>query len=72
MTTFLRMVLCWCCVSVALMCGLAALTITVAIVTNKLSDDPQAWMAVVFFLLVGGAAWSGGRVARWDWPESGW
>lgn len=44
------------------MCGIAALTITVAIVTNKL-PDPQAWTAVVFFAMVGVVAWVVGRAA---------
>jgi hypothetical protein len=44
------------------MCGIAALTITVAIVTNKLPDS-QAWMSVVFFAAVGGATWIAGRAA---------
>jgi hypothetical protein len=71
--TALRTVLYLCCMAIALICGVAGLTITVAIVTNKLSDDPQAWMAVVFFGVVGGAAaWAAGRVAKWDWPNSGW
>jgi hypothetical protein len=51
-----------CCLAIAFMCGIAALTIAVAIVTNKLSD-PQAWMAVVFFTAVGSAAWIAGRAA---------
>ena len=46
MTAYLRTVLYLCCMVIALMCGIAALTITVAIVTDKL-PDPQAWMAVV-------------------------
>lgn len=72
MTAF-RTVLYLCGIAIALMCGVAALTILVAIVTNKLSDDPQAWMAVVFFGVVGGAAvWATGRVAKWHWPHSGW
>jgi len=65
MIAFLRTVLYGCCMVIALMCGMAALTITVAIVTKKLSD-PQAWMAVVFFTLVGGIAWIAGRSARWN------
>ena len=69
---FFRAVLYRCCLAIAFMCGIAALTITVAIVANKLPEDPQAWMAVVFFGLVGGAAWAAGRVAKWDWPDSGW
>jgi hypothetical protein len=46
----------------ALMCGIAALTITVAIVTNKLPDS-EAWMAAVFFVAAGSAAWIIGRAA---------
>jgi biotin carboxyl carrier protein len=55
-------ILYWCCLAIALMCGIAALTITVAIVTNKLPDS-QAWMAAVFFAAVGGAAWIVGSAA---------
>jgi hypothetical protein len=44
------------------MCGIAALTITVAIVTSKLPDS-QAWMAAVFFAAVGVAAGIAGRAA---------
>ena len=32
-------ILYWCCMAIALMSGIAALTITVAIVTNKLPDS---------------------------------
>jgi hypothetical protein len=63
--SFLRTVLYWCCMAIALMSGIAALTITVAIVANKLPDS-QAWMAVMFFAAAGGAAWTAGRAARWD------
>ena len=45
------------------MCGIAALTITVAIVTSKLPDS-QAWMAAVFFAAVGVAAGIAGRAAN--------
>jgi hypothetical protein len=61
---FFRIVLYRCCMAIAFMCGIAALTITVAIVANKLPDDPQAWMAAVFFVAVGVAAWIAGRAAR--------
>ena len=71
MTAFFRTVIYLCCMVIALMCGIAALTIMVAIVTNKL-PDPQAWMAVVFFAAAGGAAWTAGRAPRWDWSNSGW
>ena len=55
-------ILYWCCLAIALMCGIAALTITVAIVTDKLPDT-RAWMAAVFFAAVGGAAWIVGSAA---------
>jgi hypothetical protein len=60
MTPFVRTVLYVCCMVIALMCLVAAVTITVAIAMNKL-PDPQAWMAVLFFILVGGFAWIAGR-----------
>jgi len=66
---YLRTVLYLCCMVVVLMCGIAALTITVAIVTKKL-PDPQAWMAVVFFTSAGGVVWTVGRAARWDFSNS--
>jgi hypothetical protein len=47
--------------AIAFICGIAALTIAVAIVTNKLLDS-QAWLAVAFFAAVGAAA--GQLVAR--------
>jgi hypothetical protein len=61
------MVLHRCGMAIALICGIAALTIAVAIVTNKLSDS-QAWMAVVFFAAVGSAAWIAGSAARSSAP----
>jgi hypothetical protein len=62
MIAFLRIVLYWRCMALALMSGMAALTIAVATVTNKL-PDPQAWMAVAFFAAAGGASWIAGRAA---------
>jgi hypothetical protein len=62
MIAYLRTVLYLCCLAITLACGIAALTITVAIVTNKL-PDLQAWMAVVFFAAAGGTAWTAGRAA---------
>ena len=59
---FFRAVLYRCCMAIAFICGLAALTIAVAIVANKLPDS-QAWMAVVFFMAVGAAALIVGRAA---------
>lgn len=70
MIAYLRTVLYLVCMVVVFMCGIAALTITAAVVTNKL-PDPQAWMAVVFFMAAGGAAWTAGRAARWDWSSWG-
>lgn len=61
---FFRTVLYRCCLAIAFMCGIAALTISVAIVADKLPDDPQAWMAAVFFAAVGIAALIAGRAAR--------
>ena len=63
MIAFLRMVLYRCGLAIAFMCGIAALTILAAIVTNKLPDS-QAWMAVVFFVAVCGFAWVVGRAAK--------
>jgi hypothetical protein len=63
MIASLRTVLYRGCLFTALMCGVAALTITAAIVTNRLPDS-QAWMAAVFFAAVGGAAWIAGRAAK--------
>ena len=48
---------------VAALCGIAALTILVAIMTNKLSAW-DAW-AAVFFAVVGGTAWLAGRAAKY-------
>jgi hypothetical protein len=56
MKASLREVLFVCSMVVALVSGIAAATIAVAIVTNKLPDS-QAWMSVVFFAAVGVAAW---------------
>jgi hypothetical protein len=63
MIAFLRTVLYRCSMVIALMCGIAALTIAVAIVTNNLPDS-QAWMAAVFFAAVGSAAWIVGCAVR--------
>jgi hypothetical protein len=57
------MVLYWCCLAIASMCGIAACTIVAAIVTNKLSDS-EAWLAAVFFAVVGGFSWLAGRTAK--------
>src|SRR5271169_2548396 len=62
MMSRLGMVLYRCSVAIAVMCGIAALTILAALVTNKLSDS-EAWIAVVFFAMVGGFSWMVGRAA---------
>jgi hypothetical protein len=63
MIPLLRAVVHRCCTAIALMCGIAALTIMVAIATNKL-PDPEAWMAAVFFIAAGGAALLAAAAAR--------
>jgi len=52
----------WCGLAIASLCGIAAFTILVAIITNKLSAW-DAW-AAVFFAVIGGTAWLAGRAAR--------
>jgi dipeptide/tripeptide permease len=63
MKAFLRETFFICCMVIAAVSEIAAATIGVAIVTNKLPDS-QAWMAAVFFVAVGIAAWILGRAAR--------
>jgi hypothetical protein len=59
----LGMVLYWCGLVIALLCEIAALTILAAIITNKLSDS-EAWIAAMFFAVVGGFSWLAGRAAK--------
>lgn len=59
----LREALYLCCVAITFLCGIAAVTIAVAVVANKL-PDPQAWMAVIFFAAIGCASWIAGQAAR--------
>ena len=63
MMAFLRMVLYRSGMTIAFICGIAALTILAALITNRLSDS-EAWIAVVFFAVVGGFSWMVGRAAR--------
>jgi hypothetical protein len=63
MIAVLRTVIYVCCMTLALTSLIAALTIAVAIVTGKLQDS-QAWLAVVFFVAAGVAAWLAGREAK--------
>jgi hypothetical protein len=55
--------LAWFGMTIAFVCGIAALTILTALLTNNL-QDPQAWTAVVFFVAAGCCAWAVGRAAR--------
>jgi hypothetical protein len=48
---------------IAFTCGMAALTILVAIVTNKISDSGD-WIAAVFFAAVGCLCWLAGGAAK--------
>ena len=57
----------WCGMAITLMCEIATLTIFAAIVTNRLRDHSEAWMAVWFFAVIGGVAWIVGRAARSSW-----
>lgn len=63
MIVVLREVLYLCCMAIAFLCGIAAVTVALAILTNKL-PDPQAWTAVVFFVAVGCASWIVSRAAK--------
>ena len=60
----LAKILYWCCLAITFMCEIAAITILAALVTNKLQDRSEAWMAVVFFVVFGGIAWIVGRSTR--------
>ena len=62
MTAVLRKILSMCCMALAFLSGIAAVTIAVAIAANKLPDQ-QAWTAVVFFVAAGAASWIAGRAA---------
>jgi hypothetical protein len=57
-------VLYWCGLAIASMCGIAALTILAAIATNKIIPASENWMAAVFFAVVGGFSWLAGRAAK--------
>jgi hypothetical protein len=63
MKAFLREAFFICCMVIAVVSEIAALTIAAAIITNKLPDS-QAWMAAVFFAAVAGFSWILGRAAR--------
>jgi hypothetical protein len=57
MKAFLRELFYISCMVIAVVSGIAAATIALAIATNKLTDFSQAWMAVAFFAAIGFAAW---------------
>ena len=49
--------------AITLICGIAAITISAAILTGKL-DDPEAWMAAVLLTALGGVFWMLCRATR--------
>jgi hypothetical protein len=63
MKAFLREALFLCGMVTAIVCGIAAATIAVAIATNQLTGS-QDWMAVAFFAAVSVAAWIAGSAAK--------
>jgi hypothetical protein len=42
---------------ISFMCGIAAIVISVAILTGNLTDDPEAWKTAVFLAAVGCLLW---------------
>jgi hypothetical protein len=63
MKAFLREAFFIFCVVLAVVSGVAAATIAMAIAIGKLTD-PQAWLAMAFFAAIGCAAWIAGSAAR--------
>lgn len=63
MIAVLREMIYLCCMVMTVICAIAAVTIAVAIVLDKLSD-PQAWTAAVFFAAIGVASLIAGRAAK--------
>jgi hypothetical protein len=64
MTARLEMVLCWCGLAIATLCEIAAFTMLAMLVANKLPAS-DAWMGVVFLVVVGGLTWLAGRAAKY-------
>jgi hypothetical protein len=60
----LGMVLYWCGLAIASLCEIAAIVVLVIIVTNNQSAS-EAWMATVFFAIIGGVSWLAGRAAKY-------
>jgi hypothetical protein len=58
------MVLYWCGLTIASLCEIAAFAILVLSITNKLAAS-EAWMAAVFFAVVGGFFWLAGRAVKY-------
>jgi hypothetical protein len=59
----LGMVLYWCGLAIASLCEIAAIVVFVIMVNNHAASE--AWMAVVFFAIVGGVSWLAGRAAKY-------
>jgi hypothetical protein len=60
----LGMVLYWCGLAIASLCEIAAIAVLVIIITNNLSTS-EAWIAAVFFAVIGGLSWLAGRAAEY-------
>jgi hypothetical protein len=60
----LGMVFYWCGLAIASLCEIAAIAVVVFSMTNNQSAS-EAWIAAVFFAIVGGASWLVGRVAKY-------
>ena len=60
----LGMVLYWSGLAIASLCEIAALTMLVMLIANKLPAQ-EAWMGVVFLAVVGGLTWLAGRAAKY-------
>jgi hypothetical protein len=58
------MVLYWCGLAVAVLCEIAAVVVLVMVLTNNNSAS-EAWLAAVFFAVVGGFSWLSGRAAKY-------
>jgi hypothetical protein len=56
-------VLYWCGLAIAYLCEIAAIVVLAMIVSNHSASE--AWMAVVFFAIVGGLSWLAGRAAKY-------
>jgi hypothetical protein len=57
------MVLYWCGLVIASLCEIAAVVVLLTIITNHSASE--AWMAAIFFAVVGGISWLVGRAAKY-------